>query len=243
MKKLIRLREKDIHTIVKKVIKEQEEISVQERGMKNPTEGIFVIKKWKKRDGEIIRKVFIEYNESRSGGPGGQTTTKKYLPLCETMVGEGHEIVFDNIFIPPQPTTIGKWSLNKMNVTPYHIGDPREECVELSDINYVSKSQYKPPTPPETEDKWWENEITDREEENAKDETESTDIESIKLKVRKYLEKQDSSFAQMMNPTPKVHLQDNTITFHFYNKEGERDKILGVVTDKEGNIINGFESK
>ena len=163
MKKLIRLQEKDIHTIVKKVIKEQEEISVQERGMKNPTEGIFVIKKWKKRDGEIIRKVFIEYKFETPGGPGGYQTSTKYLPLCETMVGEGHEIVFDNIFFPTRPAGA------KMLLPNFHTGDPREECVELSDINYVSKSQYKPPTPPETEDEWWNNEINDRYEENAKD--------------------------------------------------------------------------
>ena len=39
MKKLIRLNQQDIHKIVKKVIKEQEEISLQERGMKSPTPG------------------------------------------------------------------------------------------------------------------------------------------------------------------------------------------------------------
>ena len=238
MKKLIRLHQQDIHKIVKKDIKEQEEISVQERGMKRPTPGKFIIKKWRKRDGETIRKVFIEYKFKTPGGPGGQTTHQKYLPLCETMVGVGHEIMFDNVFIPDNihgdyPLVYGE---NPIRVN-FHDGDPREECIELSDINYVSLSDYTPPPAPETEDRWWENEITDE------DETESPDIESIKLKVRKYLEKQDSSFAQMMNPTPKVQLQDNTITFIFYNKEGERDKIQGVVTDKEGNIINGYESK
>ena len=239
MKKLIRLNQQDIHKIVKKVIKEQEEISLQERGMKSPTPGKFIYKKWRKRDGEIVVKAFIEYEYSfwtgRPGSEQDKIEVKKYLPLCGNAdVGINQEIMFDNIFIPFKPIV----GVNKESGD-FHTGSPKEKCIPIEDVNYVSLSEYTPPSSPEKEDedRWWENEITDE------DETESPDIESIKLKVRKYLEKQDSSFAQMMNPTPKVQLQDNTITFIFYNKEGERDKIQGVVTDKEGNIINGYESK
>jgi hypothetical protein len=45
----------------------------------------------------------------------------------------------------------------------FHTGDPREKCVSVNDINYVSLSEYNPTTSnsEKTEDDWWNNEITD----------------------------------------------------------------------------------
>jgi len=163
MKKLIRLHQQDIHKIVKKVIKEQEEISLQERGMKRPTPGKFIYKKWRKRDGEIVVKAFIEYEYSfwtgRPGSEQDKIEVKKYLPLCGNAdVGINQEIMFDNIFIPFKPIV----GVNKESGD-FHTGSPKEKCIPIEDVNYVSLSEYTPPSSPEKEDedRWWENEITD----------------------------------------------------------------------------------
>jgi len=52
MKKLIKIKEKDLHKIVKRVITEEKKFHV----MDNPTEGKFIIKKWKKRNNPKIRR-------------------------------------------------------------------------------------------------------------------------------------------------------------------------------------------
>ena len=162
MKKIIKLKEKDLHKIVKRVISEENETNLQEKGMSNPTEGKFIIKKWKKRNGETIRKAFIKYKFVTAGGIDGSTTHHKLLPLCETMVGVDHEIMFDNVFIPDNihGGDHEVYGNNPIRVK-FHTGDPREECIELSGINYVSLSEYTPPAPIEPEDNWWDNEITD----------------------------------------------------------------------------------
>ena len=171
MKKIIKLKEKDLHKIVKRVISEENmypdntpETNLQEKGMTNPTECKFIIKKWKKRNGETIRKAFIKYKFDTPGGIGGSTTHHKLLPLCETMVGVDHEIMFDNVFIPDNIHGDEEYLVygdNPIRVN-FHTGDPREECIELSDINYVSLSEYRNLNPPiEPEDNWWDNEIAD----------------------------------------------------------------------------------
>jgi hypothetical protein len=165
MKNIIKLKEKDLHKIVKRVISEQNETSLQEKGMSKPTEGKIIRKRYSKRDGSSIDKFFIEYDHTYwDGRPGGQqnkTSEKKYLPLCEVggNITINQEIMFDNIFMPFKPfanTTMSKSG-------DFHTGDPREKCVSVNDINYVSLSEYNPTTSntEKTEDDWWNNEITD----------------------------------------------------------------------------------
>lgn len=163
MKKLIKLKEKDLHKIVKRVISEQNEASLQEKGMSKPTEGKFISEKYKKRNGEIIEKFFIEYDFSYWGGrPGGvqnHQTVKKYLPVCVegSNVTLNQEIMFDNIFMPFKPLVYGS---NKPDAGGFHTGDPREKCVPVNNINYVSLSEYTPPAPEEPEDDWWNNKLS-----------------------------------------------------------------------------------
>jgi len=165
MKKIIKLKEKDLHKIVKRVISEQNETSLQEKGMSKPTEGKIIRKRYNKRDGGSIEKFFIEYDhtywDGRPGGPQNKTSEKKYLPLCEVggNITINQEIMFDNIFMPYKPfvnTTMSRSG-------DFHTGDPREKCVSVNDINYVSLSEYTPTTSnsEKTEDDWWNNEITD----------------------------------------------------------------------------------
>jgi len=165
MKKIIKLKEKDLHKIVKRVISEQNETSLQEKGMSKPTEGKIIRKRYNKRDGETIEKFFIEYDhtywDGRPGGPQNKTSEKKYLPLCEAggNITINQEIMFDNIFIPYKPFA----NTTKVASGVFHTGDPREKCVSVNDINYVSLSEYNPTTSnsEKTEDDWWNNEITD----------------------------------------------------------------------------------
>jgi len=154
MKKLIKIKEKDLHKIVKRVITEEKKFHV----MDNPTEGKFIIKKWKKRDGEVITKAFIEYEYEYWTGTPGEYQTKdkitKYLPLCEHNIVVGKEIKFDNDFVP----YIGP----SQNIKTFHNGDPREDCINLNDVTYTDLSEYgPPPSEEEPEDNWWNNEITD----------------------------------------------------------------------------------
>ena len=162
MKNIIKLKEKDLHKIVKRVISEQNETSLQEKGMSKPTEGKIIRKRYSKRDGGSIDKFFIEYNhtywEGTPGGAQNKTSEKKYLPLCEVggSITINQEIMFDNIFMPFK-------SLTNNRSGDFHTGDPREKCVSVNAINYVSLSEYTPTTSniEKTEDDWWNNEITD----------------------------------------------------------------------------------
>ena len=165
MKKIIKLKEKDLHKIVKRVISEENETNLQEKGMSKPTEGKIIRKRYNKRDGGTIERFFIEYDHTYwDGRPGGQQSKKsekKYLPLCEVggNITINQEIMFDNIFIPFKPFAYG---INKNPISSdFHSGDPREKCIPVNDINYVSLSEYTPPTPIEPEDNWWDNEIAD----------------------------------------------------------------------------------
>ena len=160
MKKIIKLKEKDLHKIVKRVISEENETNLQEKGMSKPTEGKIIRKRYNKRDGENIVKHFIFFETEPfipigSCGPPDSPDfdacvsrmDKNYILLCDTSTELlNQKIVFDLM--------IGvKNSTNEL--------DPMVECTSLDEMNYVSLSEYTPPTPIEPEDDWWNNEIAD----------------------------------------------------------------------------------
>jgi len=138
MKKLIKLKEKDLHKIVKRVIKENSSFRpIDGSGMINNDVGRIIKKTFQKRDGEIITKYFYV----------SQKNPDFKIVLCGIFEEFSHLVNNPNRLVSIQWTGMG---------TPggSHPNSPCTSPVELQMKVYVEPEK-------EDVDDWWNNEITD----------------------------------------------------------------------------------
>jgi len=150
MKKLIKLTEKDLHKIVKRVIKENSSFRpIDGSGKMNNVVGNLHRKIYQKKNGEkVIKYFFVGETPGGGGFPPSPNIPKLYkIVLCGVPDNLAHLINNPNGLVSIQWAGMGTPGGSKPN-------DPCTSPIELQMKEHIQPEK-------EEVDDWWNNEITD----------------------------------------------------------------------------------